>query len=213
MVTPTAAPAVRSHDNAWHDVRVPTRRTTPGGRSAEIGCSAASTSEDAPLVAGRALDRRALLRVAGGGAFAVATLSAAACAKKPPPQPDELLPHEVSARTDAVWAQAAAATAPDRAAALTVIATQRTAHAEALRAEINRAIGVYGDGTLPKSPTPPVTPPPAPTPPPSVTALRDRLAAARKSAADAADANSAYRAGLLASISACCASHVEVLLK
>lgn len=152
-----------------------------------------------------------MLRVAGVGAFAVPMLGG--CAKKPPPRPDELLPHEISARTDAVWAQAAAATAPDKAAALTAIATQRTAHADALRAEINRAIGVYGDGTIPKSPTPPVAPPPAPVPPPSVGAVRDRLAAARKSAADAANANSAYRAGLLASISACCASHVEVLLK
>ncbi|MGF6886635.1 hypothetical protein ABIA39_004591 [Nocardia sp. GAS34] len=179
---------------------MPTRRTMP------------ASSSDAPPM-GRTLDRRALLRVAGGGAFAVASLSAAACTKKPPPQPDTLLPHEISARTDAVWARAAAAAAPDRAATLTVIATQRTAHADALRAEINRAVGVYGDATLPKSPTPVVTPPATPAPPPTVAAVRDRLSAARKSAADASDANTAYRAGLLASISACCASHVEVLLK
>lgn len=160
-----------------------------------------------------ALDRRALLRVAGGGAFAILSLSAAACAKDKPLEPDALLPHEVSARTDAVWAKAAAATAPDRAAALNVVATQRTAHADALRAEIDRAIGVYGDGTKPKSASPPVTPPAAPSPPPTVDALRTRLTAAQKSAADAAQTNSAYRAGLLASISASCAAHVEVLLK
>ncbi|WP_319944626.1 hypothetical protein [Nocardia macrotermitis] len=159
-----------------------------------------------------ALDRRALLRVAGGGAFAIMSLSAAACAKDKPLEPDALLPHEVSARTDAVWAKAAAATTPDRAAALNVIATQRTAHAEALRAEIDRAIGLYGDGTKPKSASPPVTPPAAPAPPPTVDALRTRLAASQKSAADAAPVNSAYRAGLLASISASCAAHVEVLL-
>ncbi|WP_308014933.1 hypothetical protein [Nocardia coffeae] len=159
-----------------------------------------------------ALDRRALLRVAGGGAFAIMSLSAAACAKDKPLEPDALLPHEVSARTDAVWAKAAAATAPDKAAALTVIATQRTAHADALRAEIDRAIGLYGDGTKPKSASPPVTPPVAPSPPPTVDAVRTRIATAQKSAADAASTNSAYRAGLLASISASCAAHVEVLL-
>ncbi len=158
------------------------------------------------------LDRRALLRVAGAGAFAIATLSAAACAPDKPKQPDSLLPHEVSARTDAVWAQAAAAAAPDKAAALTVIATQRTAHADALRTEINRAIGVYGDGTLPKSPTPQVVPPPAPNPPPTAAAVHDRLIAAQKSAAAAAEADSAYRAGLLASISASCASQAGVLI-
>jgi len=186
---------------------VPTRH-----RVLPPGSSRPPSPGDTSSGASPALDRRSLLRVAGGGALAVATLSAAACTKSPPPQPDALLPQEVSARTDAVWAQAAAATAPDSAAALTVIATQRIAHADALRAEINRAIGVYGDGTLPKSPTPLVVPPPAPAPPPTVAAVRDRLSAACRSAADAADTNSAFRAGLLASISACCASHVEVLL-
>jgi hypothetical protein len=185
---------------------VPTRHLAHSPGRSRLGD--ASTAADPTA----ALDRRALLRVAGGGAFAVVALGAAACAPNKPKQPDSLLPHEISARTDAVWAQAAAATAPDRAAALTVVATQRTAHADALRAEINRAIGVYGDGTLPKSPTPPVTPPPAPNPPPTLAAVRDRLTAAQKSAADAAETSSAYRAGLLASICACCASQAGVLL-
>uniref|UniRef100_UPI0020B2E576 hypothetical protein n=1 Tax=Nocardia alni TaxID=2815723 RepID=UPI0020B2E576 len=185
--------------------RVPIRHLVPPpGR---IRPRDASTDADMSM-----LDRRALLRVAGGGAFAIATLSAAACAPDQPKQPDSLLPHEVSARTDAVWAQAAAAAAPDKAAALTVIATQRTAHADALRAEINRAIGVYGDGTLPKSPTPQVVPPPAPNPPPTAAAVHDRLTAAQKSAAAGAAADSAYRAGLLASISASCASQAGVLI-
>lgn len=179
------------------------QRSHPPGSSAP---PAAGAGISAPL------DRRALLRVAGGGAFAIMSLSAAACAKDQPLEPDALLPHEVSARTDAVWAKAAAATAPDKAAALTVVATQRTAHADALRAEIDRAIGLYGDGTKPKSASPPVTPPVAPSPPPTLDALRTRLAASQKSAADAAPTNSAYRAGLLASISASCAAHVEVLL-
>ena len=204
------APAVPGHGDDWHDVRVPTsHRVLPPGRSRPPG-EPPTTAGAGPSAA--TFDRRALLRVAGGGAFAIASLSAAACSKDKPLEPDALLPHEVSARTDAVWAQAAVATAPDRAAALAVIAAQRTAHADALRAEIDRAIGRYGDGTKPKSASPPVTPPAAPAPPPAVAALRDRITASQRSAADAAQSSSAYRAGLLASISACCASHVEVLL-
>ncbi|WP_280316822.1 hypothetical protein [Nocardia wallacei] len=153
-----------------------------------------------------------MLRMAGGGALATAALGAAACTEDAPLQPDVLVAQEQSARTDAVWAQAAVAVAPERTAALTVIATQRTEHADALRAEIDRAIGVYGDGTRPKSASPAVTPPPAPVPPPSVAALREQLTRSQRSAADLAVSQSGYRAGLLASISACCATHTGVLL-
>lgn len=153
-----------------------------------------------------------MLRITGGGAFAVLVSGSAACSDPPPKQPDVLLAQEVSARTDAVWAGAAAAAAPQRAAVLNLIASQRGEHAAALRGEIDRARGTYGDGTLPKSATPPVTPPAAPVPAPAVQAIRDRLTAAQQSAADLAAGQSGYRAGLLASISACCATHAGVLL-
>ncbi|MFI5779899.1 hypothetical protein [Nocardia sp. NPDC051570] len=159
-----------------------------------------------------AINRRSLLRIAGGGALAIGALGMTACAEDKPAGPDVLLAQEQSARVDAVWAKAAVAATPDRTAALTLIATQRTEHADALRAEIDRALGVYGDGTKPKSNTPPVTVPLAPTSPPTVAALRDQLTQSQRAAADLAATLSGYRAGLLASISACCATHTGVLL-
>ncbi|WP_244976008.1 hypothetical protein [Nocardia huaxiensis] len=162
--------------------------------------------------AGSGVNRRAALRLAGGGALAAVTLSAAACAQEPtPPAPDPLLAQEESARTDAVYATAAIAANPDRAGALQTVAAQRTEHAEALRTEIDRAIGVYGDGTTPSYRTPPVTPV-APTQPPTVTELRTRLSSAQRSAAELCVTQSGYRAGLLGSISAACATHAGVLL-
>nr|WP_063709928.1 hypothetical protein [Nocardia transvalensis] len=153
-----------------------------------------------------------MLRITGGGAVAVTVLGASACTDDKPVQPDVLLAPEREARADAVWARAAMAVAPERTAALTAIATQRTEHADALRAEIDRAIGVYGDGTKPKSNTPPVTPPAAPVPPPTVAALREQLTRSQRSAADLSVGRSGFRAGLLASISASCATHAGVLL-
>ncbi|MFI6867028.1 hypothetical protein [Nocardia sp. NPDC050406] len=158
------------------------------------------------------LDRRAVLRWTGGGALAMVALGAVTgCAEDAPAAPDPLVAQELSARSDAVAATAAIATAPDRAAALQTIATQRTAHADALRTEIDRAIGVYGDGTTPSHRTPPVTPI-APATPPSVNELRTGLTNSQKSAADLSTTQSGYRAALLASISAACATHVGVLL-
>lgn len=119
---------------------------------------------------------------------------------------------ERAARTDAVWAKAAIATAPEHAAALNTVAAQRTQHADTLRAEIDRAVGVYGDGTKPASPTPPVPAPAAPVPPPNPAAVRGRLVDSQKSAAELAATLSGFRAGLLGSISACCATHAKVLL-
>ncbi|WP_460725882.1 hypothetical protein [Nocardia heshunensis] len=159
------------------------------------------------------MNRRAALRLAGGGALAVTTVGAlAACAKDDKPKPpDPLIAQETSARTDAAAATAAIATNPDKAGALQIIATQRTAHADALRTEIDRAVGVYGDGTLPSRRTPPVTPA-APVPPPAVAAVRTQLQQSQRSAADLSVQLSGYRAGLVSSISASCATHAGVLL-
>ncbi|MFE3257128.1 hypothetical protein ACFXPS_16695 [Nocardia sp. NPDC059091] len=160
-----------------------------------------------------AVNRRSALRLAGGGALAVAAVSAlAACTRNDTPAaPDPLIAQETSARTDATAATAAIATSPDKAGALQTIATQRTAHADALRTEIDRAIGVYGDGSTPSRRTPPVTPT-APVPPPGVAVLRTQLQQSQRSAADLSAQLSGYRAGLLSSISASCATHAGVLL-
>ncbi|WP_328397508.1 hypothetical protein [Nocardia sp. NBC_00416] len=161
----------------------------------------------------RPVNRRTALRVAGGGTAALLALPAlVACAEEPITEPDVLVAHEFSARSDAAAATAAIAIDPQRTAALTTIAAERTAHADALRTEIDRAIGVYGDGTTPAVRTPAPTTTPAPDAPPSIGALRDQLNASQRAATDLAVTQSGYRAGLLASISAACAVQVGVLL-
>ncbi|MFF2551673.1 hypothetical protein ACFVUS_11780 [Nocardia sp. NPDC058058] len=159
------------------------------------------------------MDRRAVLRLAGGGVLAVAAVGAlTACTEESAPElPDPLLAQEESARADAANAQAAIATNPDKAAALQTIATQRGAHADALRTEIDRAIGVYGDGTTPSKRVAPPTPT-VPVPPPAVSQLKASLGQAQRSAADLSIQLSGYRAGLLGSISAACATQAGVLL-
>lgn len=171
------------------------------------------------------VDRRTALRLAGGTAVGVLAVGAVAgCTDKTVHQPDPLAAQENLARADAAAATAAIAVTPQRHAALTAIADERTAHADALRAEINRVIGVYGDGTTPTHRTREVTPPasgtsPAAsgtsastTTPPSIDELRTRLAKSQQSAGDLARTQSGYRAGLLASISASCAAQAGVLL-
>lgn len=154
-----------------------------------------------------------MLRVAGGGTIGLFALPAlAACAEDPITEPDVLVAQEFSARADAAAASAAIAVDPQRTAALTVVATERTAHADALRAEIDRVIGVYGDGTTPAVRTPAPTTTPAPAAPPSIAALRDQLTASQRAATELAVTQTGYRAGLLASISAACAVQVGVLL-
>nr|WP_306796312.1 hypothetical protein [Nocardia sp. XZ_19_369] len=173
------------------------------------------------------MGRRSMLRLAGGGTAGVLALGAAAgCGTEDKVyEPDPLAAQEVLARADAAAATAAIALAPQRHAALTAIAAERTAHADALKTEIDRVIGVYGDGTKPVHRTrangPGQSADPAavgsgtavpPTTPPTVDALRAQLTKSRQSAAELARTQSGYRAGLLASISAACAAQAGVLL-
>ncbi|NKX89458.1 hypothetical protein HGA10_19370 [Nocardia coubleae] len=168
-----------------------------------------------------------MLRLVGAGAVAVPAVAVlASCAEDDTVHaPDPLAAHEVLARADAAAATAAIALAPQAQAALTTVATERTAHADALRAEIDRVIGVYGDGTTPVHRTGVVTVPGsdgAPVPaadlvsaaqqPISVEQLRARLQHSQQAAATLARTESGYRAGLLASISAACATEAGVLL-
>lgn len=99
---------------------------------------------------GATVDRRTALRLAGGATAGVLTLGAATgCSDEPVYLPDPLAAQEAAARADAAAASAAIALAPQRQAALNTISAQRTEHADALRTEIDRVIGVYGDGTTP----------------------------------------------------------------
>ncbi|MFQ6398203.1 hypothetical protein ACLMAJ_32775 [Nocardia sp. KC 131] len=175
---------------------------------------------------GSTIDRRTALRLAGGGTLGALALGAAAgCADDRIYEPDPLAAQETLARADAAAATAAIALTPQRHVALTTIASERTAHADALLAEITRVIGAFGDGTTPTHRTHSMDAPagtgpsPAasgtavpPSAPPTIDQLRDRLNMSQQSAADLARTQSAYRAGLLASISAACATEAGVLL-
>ncbi len=207
MTATDLAPSVRGRrPRVWHDSAVPNRLPI----RSEAGCISGIPIDrhDSRF---RPVNRRTALRLAGTGAVGAAALAAATgCAQESELEPDPLLTQELLARTDAAAATAAIALDPQRHGALTLIASERTAHAEALRAEIDRLVGVYGDGTLPSRRQPQVTV--APAAPVDVATLRDQLAASQRAAADLASTLSDYRAGLLASISAACAVHAGVLL-
>jgi hypothetical protein len=218
-----APPRARCTSGIPIDPHDPSHGSVGHGSSVEPG---APVGPRTAVTRTAALDRRSALRLAGGGTVGVLALGATAgCADKTVYEPDPLAAQEVSARADAAAATAAIALTPQRHAALTTIASERTAHADALLAEINRVIGTYGDGTTPIHRTRALEAPadsgpsPAasgtsvpPVTPPSIDQLRDRITKSQQSAADLARTQSGYRAGLLASISAACATEAGVLL-
>ena len=169
------------------------------------------------------INRRGAL--AGGAALAVLGVVVSACGESPPKPPavEELLGPLDQARRDSSLASAAAGAvglAPQIAAALTVVATQRAAHARALSTEIARAAGKLISSTSETSgtsasaspspnPTEPAAPPP---PPPSVSDVIDALRASADSASHLVATSPGYRAGLLASIAASCTASFTVAL-
>nr|WP_314144483.1 hypothetical protein [uncultured Rhodococcus sp.] len=158
-----------------------------------------------------ALSRRGLFRLAGVAALSAATVSGvAACSQETISGPalDTLTAQLRAARADAADATAAATVIADYAAALGIVAAQRSEHADALATEIARATGASTDTS---SVTATTTPAPT-TPPPDLAAVREMLTASARSAADAARNESGYRAGLLGSISASCTVSALVVL-
>jgi hypothetical protein len=163
------------------------------------------------------ISRRGVL--AGGAALAVLGVGASACSQSPPkpPQAEELLGPLDQARRDSAIASAAATAiglAPQVAAALTVVATQRGAHARALSTEISRVANKLTSSTSETassspSPTAAAAPPP---PPPPVPDVIDALRASAESATRLVATSSGYRAGLLASIAASCTASYTVAL-
>ncbi|WP_099222879.1 hypothetical protein [Mycobacterium persicum] len=164
------------------------------------------------------VNRRGVL--AGGAALAALGVVVSACGESAPKPPavDELLAPLEQARRDSALASAAAAAIgnpPQVAAALTVVASQRGAHARALATEIARAAGKLVSATgetssSSASPSPTGTEPPPPPPP-----VSDVVDSLRKSAEDASRlvaTSSGYRAGLLASIAASCTASYTVAL-
>ncbi|BBX66301.1 hypothetical protein MSAS_54750 [Mycobacterium saskatchewanense] len=163
-------------------------------------------------------NRRGVL--AGGVALAALGVVGSACSESPPKPPpvEDLLGPLDQARHDSALATAAASaigTAPQIAAALTVVATQRAAHARALSTEIARAAGkITSSSTETTSPSPsgPPAPPGPPPPPPPVSDVIDALRASAESASRLVSTSPGYRAGLLASIAASCTASYTVAL-
>ncbi|GAB7142040.1 hypothetical protein LRC484719_06260 [Mycobacterium riyadhense] len=157
--------------------------------------------------------------LAGGVALAALGVVATACGESTPKPPavEELLGPLEQARHDSALASAAAGAVgspPQIAAALTVVASQRAAHARALATEVARAAGKLVSATSETSssspsPTEPAGPPP---PPPPVSDVVDALRASAESASRLVATSSGYRAGLLASIAASCTASYTVAL-
>ena len=149
--------------------------------------------------------RRAALRL-GALAALVPVVPVAACTAEPdaPPPPDPLAELAARARADAALAEAIATAQPGIAPAATEIAQARTEHATALQAEVDRERPPVSSS----KPRPPAAPE---VPADGVAALVDALTTAEKQAADLVPTVPRYRAGLLGSVAAGCASLRVVL--
>lgn len=149
------------------------------------------------------------------GAMALAALGAAgtACDSPPPPEPDPLIKALDLAHRDSTMAGAAAAAAGKFwAPVLQVVATQRADHARALAQEIAREAGEATASSATPTPDPSPTTTGAADPAPSRTDVVNALRESGDSATELAITLSGYRAGLLGSIAASCASAVAVPL-
>ena len=142
-------------------------------------------------------------------ALALLAGAAAACGEPlPPAEVDELAAQLDRARADSqLAADAAAATPPPPTAqALTAVASERAAHAQALSDELVRMVGKNAPTTTSSSTTAPAAK--APTTADVIAALRQSADAASQLAAK----QSGYRAGLLGSIAASCTAAYTVAL-
>ena len=139
--------------------------------------------------------------------------AAAGCGRSGPPEPDPLEDQLTAARRDSELAAAAAkAAAPGFAPGLSVVAAERARHATALVEELARAAGKptpsAGETTsaAPSASASPGAKPGPPPPPPSVADVAKALRESADSAAKLAPTLSGYRAGLMGSIAAACAT-------
>lgn len=172
------------------------------------GPAAASSPHPTHHLSRRALFRATLtLALAGAGAGALSGCSSAA----QEPEIDPLVAQSALARRDAAAAVAAIAGAPEAAAALTVIADQRSEHAAALDAEIARAAGPSEENPTSETATPPSIAE-QDTPLPTLDEIRALLDESHRSAADLTLELDGHRAGVLASIAASCHIQRGVLL-
>ncbi|HEY6424366.1 MAG TPA: hypothetical protein VIY28_14180 [Pseudonocardiaceae bacterium] len=160
--------------------------------------------------------RRVLAALLAGGSAVLA-----GCTTSTPAVPERPDPLEAPARradADAALGNAIAQTHASLAAAARAFAADRTAHATALRAELRRvrpgpaANSAASTSSPPSSPASPAALVPAD---PDLAGARAALATTVRGAQDEAAGLAitlpGYRAALLASVAACCASHAVVL--
>lgn len=146
--------------------------------------------------------RRALLLI-----IVMAALAVACTAHPAAPAPDPLQPMLNATSSDAATATAAAKAFADNSATLSVIAAVRTQQAAALRTEVDRAAAL----TAPPSATSSAAAPP-PSDESTVTAqLMAGLTTTQRQAARLVPSLPRYRAGLVGSVAAGCASLAEAL--
>jgi hypothetical protein len=160
----------------------------------------------------RVLAAGATLLLAGPAALAGCTLPVLA-----PERPDPLESPARRAEADAALATSVAHLAgntdPALGASAKALAADRLTHAVTLRAELRRA----RPRPATRSGSPPVETPPGATPPanPDLSGARGALVqavhAAQDEAAELTMTLPGYRAALLASVAACCASHAALL--
>lgn len=154
-----------------------------------------------PVLSRRRMLALALLGPALGSA-------AVACGRSGPGEPDPLEDQLKAARSDSAMAAAAAkAAAPGFAPGLSVVAAERARHADALVEELARAAG-KPTPTAEEAAAGGATPTPSakPAPAPGVEDVAKALRASADSAAKLAPTLSGYRAGLMGSIAAACAT-------
>src|SRR5262245_43514076 len=125
--------------------------------------------------------------------------------EQPPPPPDPLAALAARARSDAAMADAIAAAAPNLAAVAGEVSRVRGEHAVALQKEVDRARPPVS------SSAPSTATPPAVDPATAKATLVDGLTGAEKQAGDLIATLPRYRAGLVGSVAAGCASLREVI--
>jgi len=156
-------------------------------------------------VDGAGLSRRRVLAAFALAPALLTPVAVAGCSLGPTPDGlDPLIALAGAARADAALAAAVQAADPELTERVEPLRAARTEHATALDAEVAR---------LDPDAPPPATP--APTPAPAgaadLAALRTALTASAETAAAAALALPTERVGLVASVSACCATYGAVL--
>ena len=156
--------------------------------------------------------RRVLDAGAAVGVVFVTGLTAACTAPAPeaPEEPDPLETPATRAEADVALARAVAGAYPELGAAATAFAVDRQAHATALRDELRR---VRPEPSLTSGSSAPSAIPVAPTADAAGarTALATAVQVAQDEAAGLVAGLPGYRAALLASVAACCASHAVLL--